>query len=156
MNYSAACVALVKEFEGCKLTAYLDVRGIPTIGFGHTGNVKLGDIIDQEQADAYLEMDLNRAAAAVTACLIGTPNQNQFDAFVSFEYNTGALRGSTMQRLWNGGNAAGCADQFGRWDKATVDGKLVSLPGLTRRRAAEKALFLEETVDGTGGKPSPL
>lgn len=143
MTYSQACVALVKEFEGCELEAYKDVRGLLTIGWGHTGNVKTGDQIDQEQADAYLEVDLNRAAARVEACLSITADQNQFDAFVSFEFNTGALRGSTMQRLWNRGDVGGCADQFLAWNKAEVNGQLVAESGLTRRRQAERALFLQ-------------
>ena len=133
----------MKEFEGCKLAAYRDVRGIPTIGYGHTMGVEIGQVIDQQQADAFLALDLNQAAVGVAACLSAAVNQNQFDALVSFQYNTGGLRGSTLQRLLNQQNYAGAADQFLVWNKASINGQLVVVPGLTRRRAAERALFLQ-------------
>lgn len=143
MTYSDRCVNLVKEFEGCRFQAYRDVRGLWTIGYGHTSNVTPNSIIDQQQADAFLEIDLTTAATRIAALITIPLTQNQFDALTSFEFNTGGLRGSTMQRLLNGGDYAGAADQFPRWNKSVVDGQLVEIPGLTRRRAAERALFLE-------------
>lgn len=143
MTYSVACVELVKSFEGCRLVGYPDVRGIPTVGYGHTGpEVKIGESITQEQADAYLQADLDRAAAAVNACISPALNQNQEDSLVSFQFNTGALKGSTLQRLLNRLDFVGGADQFLVWNKAEINGKLVAVPGLTRRRQAERALFL--------------
>lgn len=146
MTFGPDCVNLVKNFEGCRLQAYQDMRGIWTIGFGHAGpSVTPGMVIDQAQADAFLEMDLTTASDEVDAAIISaiTLNQHQKDALTSFQFNTGALRGSTMQRLINQGNLLGASDQFGRWNKAEIEGQLVEVPGLTRRRAAERKLFLE-------------
>jgi lysozyme len=146
MTPSSACVNLVKEFEGCRLGAYQDVRGIWTIGYGHTGeSVVAGMIITPGQATAFLESDLTRASASVDALITMPLSQDQYDALVSFEFNTGALKGSTLQRLLNGGQYALAADQFLAWNKSTIDGQLVVVPGLTRRRQAERALFLGVT-----------
>ena len=138
------CVDLVKRFESCRLSAYLDPVGIPTIGYGHTANVHLGQSIDLEQADAFLEVDLADAADRVefSSGLTIVPNQHQFDALVSFEFNTGGLKGSTLVKRWNSGDILGAADQFLVWNKAHVNGQLVVLSGLTARRNAERALFL--------------
>ena len=142
-TYSEVCIALVKSFEGCDLTGYPDVRGVPTIGYGHTGpSVKIGDVITQEQADAYLALDLDRAAHVIQLWTAIPLTQNQFDALTDFQYNTGGFQGSTLHRLLNQGNILGAADQFMVWDKAEINGQLVALPGLTLRRAAERALFL--------------
>ena len=141
---SQKCVDLVKRFESCRLSAYSDPVGIPTIGYGHTANVHLGQSIDLEQADAFLEVDLADAADRVEfSCgLTVVPNQNQFDALVSFEFNTGGLKGSTLVKCWNAGFVLDAANQFLVWNKAHVNGQLVVLSGLTARRNAERALFL--------------
>lgn len=144
MTYSPSCVELVKTFEGLRLSAYRDIRGIITVGYGHVApSMTVGESITQEQADAYLQADLDRAAAAVNACISPALNQNQEDSLVSFQFNTGALKGSTLQRLLNRLDFTGGADQFLVWNKAEIDGKLVAVPGLTRRRQAERALFLK-------------
>jgi lysozyme len=142
MTISENCIDLVKRFEGCRLSAYSDPGGIPTIGYGHTLNVQLGMSIMQDQADEFLRDDLERAADRVESCLTIVPNQNQFDALVSFEFNTGALKESTLARRWNQGNVLGAANQFECWTMGRVNGKMQTLPGLVLRRAAEKALFL--------------
>ena len=149
---SQACIDLVKRFEACRLCAYSDPAGVPTIGYGHTHYVRLGDMVEADQADAFLEADLGRAAGAVTAaCASRPPNQNQFDALVSFEFNTGGLRrwsdgvliDSVLLKLWKAGDVQAAADQFLRWNKArNADGQFVVLNGLIRRRAAERELFL--------------
>jgi lysozyme len=92
----------------------------------------------QEQADAWLEQDVHEAELSVQGLVEVTLTPNQFSALVSFEYNTGGLAGSTMLRYLNEGNFAGAAEEFPLWDWAGG----VQLPGLDRRRAAEKALFL--------------
>ncbi|MGR2664258.1 lysozyme [Chromobacterium haemolyticum] len=141
MKTSNAGIMLIKSFEGLKLVAYKCPAGIWTIGYGHTGpDVTPGQVITQAQADALLARDLERFEAGVSRLVSVQLNQNQFDALVSFAYNLGlgALQGSTLLRLLNAGDYAGAAAQFPRWNKAS--GK--ELPGLTRRRAAEQALFL--------------
>ena len=134
-------MALTKSFEGCRLQTYRDVRGIPTIGYGHTGaDVHMGMEIDQAQADAYLLEDIQTAVRAVNALVHVPVSQNQFDAMVDFTYNVGQgnFRASTLLVKVNAGDFAGAAGEFIRWDKA--GGQVVA--GLLRRREAERDLFL--------------
>lgn len=139
MKISDAGLALIKEYEGCRLTAYLCPAGIPTIGYGRTRGVKLGDTCTQEQADDWLRDDLESVYSDIDALVEVPLTQGQFDALCSFVYNLGgpALRGSTLLRLLNAGDYEAARKQIPRWDKA---GKVV-LAGLTRRRAAEAAMF---------------
>ncbi|UJB32647.1 MULTISPECIES: lysozyme [Chromobacterium] len=142
MNISANGVKLIQQFEGLRLKAYQDAVGVWTIGYGHTGpDVTPGLVISQAQADALLARDLNRFETGVSRLVSVPLNQNQFDALLSFSYNLGlgSLQNSTLLRLLNQRDYAGAAAQFPRWNKA--GGKV--LPGLTRRRAAEQALFLQ-------------
>jgi len=140
MKISYAGLALIKQFEGCKLMAYVCPAGILTIGYGSTGDhVKPGMVITQAQADVLLLKDLRRFEIAIEA-IANKPTQQQFDALVSFAFNLGqgALRTSTLIKLHNAGDFMGAANQFTRWNKAA--GK--ELAGLTRRREAEKKLYL--------------
>lgn len=138
-NSSRAGLGLVKTFEGCKLTAYLCPAGLPTIGYGRTTGVKLGQKITQAQADAWVVSEYDEFEAKVRRIVTVPLTDNQLGALTSFAYNlgTGALASSTLLRLLNAGDYAGAAAQFGRWNKA---GSKV-LAGLTKRRTAEAALF---------------
>lgn len=140
-NSSRAGLGLVKTFEGCKLTAYLCPAGVPTIGYGRTTGVKLGQKITQAQADAWVVEEYDEFEARVRRIVQVPLTANQLGALTSFAYNlgSGALASSTLLRLLNEGDYAGAAAQFGRWNKA--GGKV--LAGLTKRRAAEAALFLK-------------
>ena len=138
---NAAGLALIKSFEGCELTAYQDVAGIWTIGWGHTPSHS-GQTVTQAQADALLVADLHVAENVVNASVSRSCSPNQFAAMVSFEFNTGSLTQSSVLRLFNAGDIPGAADAFLLWNKATVGGELVPVAGLTRRRGAERALFL--------------
>ena len=140
---SQNCYDLIKNFEGCKLEAYPDpaTHGEPiTIGVGHTGGVKLGDVITKEQADEYLVNDVAHAANAVNQMVAVSITQGEFDALCSFAFNLGIgnLKNSTLLKKLNSGDIQGAADQFLVWNKAA--GKVMA--GLTRRREAERALFL--------------
>jgi len=128
-----AGLKLIESFEGLRLTAYQDSVGIWTIGYGHTKGVKQGQTITQQQAEAFLQQDLAVAEAAVNR-LVLTLSDNQFAALVSFTFNLGA--GNLTKLLKNG--LAAAADRILLFDHA--GGK--ALPGLTRRRTAERALFL--------------
>lgn len=143
---NAAGLDLIKSFEGCELTAYRDSGGIATVGWGHTGpgTPPVGDSITQAQADAFLASDVKYAEGVVADSVEIALTPNQFSALVSFEYNTGSLPGSTMLKLLNSNDIAGAAAQFDNWVYADVNGDEVKLDGLVRRRAAEKALFLNE------------
>ena len=154
MTFSQACVELTKRFEGCRLTAYPDPNtgGAPwTIGWGHTFGVKPGMKIDQPQADAWLEQDLTNAAEVVALWVKSALMQPQFDALVDFVFNVGpGMVGhrdgfvwlkvgghSTILRLLNVGAYAAASDEFPKWH-------LPPLPGIIARRAAERALFLQQ------------
>jgi lysozyme len=138
MNYSKDGLKLTEGFESCRLVAYPDVKGVITIGWGHTP-AYVGQTCTQEQADAWLLADVQTAVSAVNR-LVKTPlTQHEFDALVDFNFNCGvtAFAGSTMLKLLNQGNHAGAAAQFQAWDHAA--GKVVA--GLLRRRQAEEKEF---------------
>lgn len=133
---------LIKSFEGLRLRAYRDAVGIWTIGYGTTRGVRPDMTISQEQAVKFLQEDLERFEKSINDAVRVPINDNQFSALASFTYNvgSGAFRGSTLLRLLNRGDIRGAAAQFPRWNKA--GGR--TLAGLTRRRNAERLLFLGE------------
>lgn len=145
----AAGIALIKRFEGCErriagglIEAYPDpgTGGAPwTIGWGATGpGIGPGTVWTQTQADARLENDLVRYAADVARAIGGAPTtQAQFDALVSFHYNSGAIARATLTRKHIAGDHAGAAAEFARWNRA--GGRV--LKGLVRRRTEEAALY---------------
>lgn len=139
MKTSQRGIDLIKRFEGLRLRAYDDGVGIPTIGYGHTKGVKLGMTITEEQAVQFLREDLHSAERDIDRLVTVHLCQHQFDALASLVFNIGgtAFRDSTLLRKLNAGDYAGAAAQFERW----VHGGGKILPGLVRRRAAEKALF---------------
>ncbi len=137
---NAKGLRLLKSFEGLELRAYQDAVGVWTIGYGTTSDVRPGMVITEAQAEALLKRDLNRFERAVIDLVKVPLTDDQFSALVSFVYNVGegALSTSTLLRLLNQRDYQGAADQLLRWDKA--GGR--TLAGLTRRRRAERALFL--------------
>lgn len=150
---------LVKRFEGCArlrddglFEAYPDpgTGGAPwTIGWGATGRdhfnggmIRRGTVWTQVQCDQRLREDLERYAREVIAALgpaISATSQAQFDALVSFHYNTGAIARATLTRKHVAGDFAGAKAEFARWNRA--GGRV--LQGLVRRRAAEAELYGE-------------
>jgi lysozyme len=138
-NLQYTGLALTEEFEGCRLNAYQDSAGIWTLGYGHTAGVEAGDTCTQAQAAAWLLADVQWAVSVVQKAVTVALTQNQFDALVDFVFNAGSgnFQSSTMLKLLNAGDYAGAALQFPRWNQA--GGQPVA--GLTRRRAAEQALF---------------
>jgi lysozyme len=161
MQISDTGLDLIKSFEGYlralpdgNCIAYRCPAGVPTIGWGCTKGVKLGMIWTREQATEGLRRELAECEAAVSRLVTVDINQHQFDALVSFSYNcgTGALGKSTLLKRLNAGDYQGAAAAFAMWDKAKVGGKMTTLRGLTRRRAAERELFLRP-VDA---EPEPM
>ena len=145
-------IDLIKEFEGLRLTAYPDpgTGGAPwTIGWGATTDetgrtIRPGKVWTRDRADKRLEAHVAQFAAEVTRALDGAPTtQAQFDAMVSFAFNLGTpnFAGSTLLRKHKAGDYTGAANEFARWNKA--GGRV--MPGLTRRRAAEAALYRSGT-----------
>ena len=150
---SQKCVDLVKAFEGFYPKAYRCPAGVWTIGYGTTiypdgRGVKPRDTCTREQAETWLVFDLRDAVVDVLDLVKVPLNQNQFDALVSFVYNVGSdidedatpegLGDSTLLRKLNTGDYGGAADEFLKW----VNGGGKKLPGLVRRRKAERELFL--------------
>lgn len=139
MKTSQNGINLIKQFEGCRLTAYKCPAGRWTIGYGHTSGVKAGQKITRKQAEQFLKSDLKQFEKGVEKVVKVSLNQNQFDALISFSYNCGlgALQNSTLLKKLNKKDYKGASAEFPRWNK--VNGRI--LEGLKRRRKAERALF---------------
>lgn len=156
MNLSPQGLALIKNFEGLRLTAYRDVAGVWTIGYGstryHDGKpVKPGDkLANLQQAEALLNNTLGEYEDAVNEYVKVPLSQHQFDALVSFTYNegAGALRESTLLKKLNEKDYAGAADQFLVWNKITdpQTGQKVVNHTLCDRRREERQLFLSDST----------
>lgn len=152
MKISNNGLNLIKAYEGLELTAYPDpgTGGAPwTIGYGHTGpEVHAGLVWTQQQAEQALASDVAQFERDVTSLVKVQINQNQFDALVSFAYNCGSdidaddiaegLGDSTLLKKLNAGDYDGAANEFPKWNRS--GGKVLS--GLTKRRNAERSLFL--------------
>ena len=139
---NAAGLALIKEFEGLRCEAYRCPAGVLTIGYGSTGpHVKVGMVISEERAEELLLSDLRRFENGVEA-LVGNAatSDNQFSAMVSLGFNIGLgkLATSTVLKRHKLGNKIGCANAFLMWNRG--GGRI--LPGLVRRREAERKLYL--------------
>ena|ERR1700712_747376 len=141
MKTSQKGIDLIKFYEGLSLKAYRDSVGVVTIGYGSTGShVSMGQLISAEQAEDILKSDVTRFEMGVNQSVTVPLTQNQFDALISFSFNLGVanLKSSTLLKKLNAKDYAGASLEFERWNKA--GGKV--LAGLTKRRLAEKALFL--------------
>ncbi|CDL65241.1 putative lysozyme [Burkholderia phage Bp-AMP4] len=137
-----AALALIAKFEGERPTAYLDPVGIPTICFGHTSGVKLGQTATHEECKALLQEDADKAASQVHALITDPITLSELNAYTSFVYNVGAgnFASSTLLKKLNAGDHVGACNELTRWVYAK--GKL--LPGLVKRRAEERELCLKE------------
>ncbi len=139
MGYLETAADLIELFEHCKLKAYRCPAGIWTIGIGHTGNVKDGDVVTRAEAVALLMQDMQAADSCIDELVEVELHENQRAALLSFIFNVGcgAFRSSTLRKLINAGNYTAASQQFGRWTKAGG----VELPGLVTRRALERSIF---------------
>ena len=141
-TYSIEGIALTTSFEGLRLTAYFDIAGTPTIGYGHTGpDVHPGMSINMQEAKGLLLKDIQWAVEAVNRLVTVEINQNQFDALVDFAFNVGIghFEESTLLRLINQGQITDAASQFDLWRYV---GNTISA-AIERRRAAEQEHFLK-------------
>jgi lysozyme len=139
-----AGVELIKEFEGFREHAYIDIAGVPTIGWGFTDGVKPGDRMTRDEGDKRLARELAVYTAEVREMCEVAPNSYQLAALVSCAWNIGVegLRGSSIIKAHNRGDNTAAARAFGLWNKARIRGVLQPVAGLTRRRNAEAALYL--------------
>ncbi|MEE4212475.1 MAG: lysozyme [Parvularcula sp.] len=140
---------LIKAFEGYSSTPRLDARrtdGTYVVGYGHHTQTPARQM-SQREADGMLRKDVTPIELLIRETVRTPLNQNEHDALVSFIFNIGAenFKRSTVLRKLNEGDRLGAAEAFERWTRARVDGRLMKLDGLVRRRAAEKSLFLMPT-----------
>ena len=142
-----AGLALIKQFEGCRLIAYQCSAGVWTIGYGHTAGVYKGMKITQAQADAFLKQDIAKFEKYINnpsyVPFTDKLNQNQFDALVSFAFNLGQ---GNVKKLCTGRTINQISSAMQQYCKAA--GK--TLPGLQRRRKAEAALYNKKVESCTG------
>lgn len=141
---SASVLVGIATHEGYRGEAYKDAVGIPTIGYGETAGVKMGDKTTPDRALIQLLTSAEKHADAVRKCVHVPLYQHEFDAFVSLAYNIGpsAFCSSTLIKKLNAGNYIGACEQILRWDKA--GGKV--LPGLKKRREAEYRMCMGEAA----------
>lgn len=139
---SAAALVGIATHEGYRGEAYRDATGIPTIGYGETAGVKMGDKTAPERALVQLLTSTEKHADAIRQCIKVPLYQHEFDAYVSLAYNigTGAFCRSTLVKKLNAKDYAGACEEIRRWNKA--GGKV--LPGLTKRREKEYRMCMGE------------
>lgn len=137
---NSAGLKIIKDCEGLKLRAYKCPANVLTIGWGHTKNVREGQVITVAQAEELLKEDLAEFEAGVSQAVTVPLTEGQFSALVSFSYNLGLgnLRSSTLLRLVNQKKFYDASEQFRKWNKA--GGKILN--GLVKRRELERQLFL--------------
>jgi lysozyme len=147
-------LAVVKAFENCMaaikarpgyFAAYVDPVGVLTIGWGHTNHHEPkfdgGTVWSQAQCDAALAGDMATFEAHVNRLVKVDLKQHEFDALVSWSYNTGGPAAASIWSAVNGGDKASIPANLAQWNKGKVNGQRVVLKGLTRRRKAEGLLF---------------
>ena len=140
---SAAGIEFIKSYEKCRLSAYLPTPAdVPTIGWGKTKDVQMGDTCTQEQADAWFLEDLQWVEKCVNKAVTAELRQNEYDALCSLCFNIGcaAFGKSTLVKLLNEADFDGCELEFRRWSKQ----KGVEVKGLLNRRLAEERMFAGE------------
>jgi hypothetical protein len=106
-------------------------------------------VITKDQADSILASDLTKVEADVNRLVKVPLTQNQFDSLVSFHFNTGSLGKSTLIKVLNTKDYSGAAEHFMDYTKGRVNGQLVEMKGLVRRRSEEKAMFLRKDSVGS-------
>jgi lysozyme len=149
MHISAEGLSLIKKFEGCPekdgiCESYKCAAGVWTIGYGSTHGVTEGMKITKNEAETLLQEEMHEYEGYINDMVKVPLEQHQFDSLVSWQFNTGGLRTSTLLKVLNKGNYDEVPNQIRRWNKATVNGVKVVLDGLVRRREAEAKMFLNQ------------
>lgn len=140
MHISDNGINLIKRFEGFRDKAYKCPAGVWTIGYGHTYGVKPTDIINKAEATELLIKDVFNCEGVINHFVKKTLNQGQYDALCSFIFNVGSgnFQRSSLLRKLNQADYEGAANEFQKW----VYSKGKKLPGLVKRRTAERELFI--------------
>ena len=145
MRASSTLIQAIRKFEGVSLSAYQDSKGVWTIGYGHTKDVKKGDRITQYQAEQFLREDLQQFEAVADKCRMLT-TQGRYDAVLDFIYNAGPanFNSSTLKKYIESNRKVWeIQEQFLQWVNSRVNGKLTKLGGLVTRRIWEANRFNE-------------
>src|SRR5690606_11381075 len=144
LDLGSTFVDLLTTFEGVKYEAYLDSVGVWTIGVGFTEGVHKGMTMTEDEVQDRLLDEIARFENGVDSVVKVPITQYMFDAMVSLSYNIGVagFKGSSVVKRLNDGNIEGAADAFLMWNKGTINGKKTEIAGLTRRRHAERDMFL--------------
>jgi lysozyme len=148
MEYSQSGLKITEQFEACKLVGYADIKGVPTVGYGHTGpGIYVGMQITPLQAEQFLLNDVQWVVHCVNKLVTVVLTQGEFDALCDLVFNIGSgnFAGSTLLKLLNKGDFAHAALEFDKWDKS--GGRVIA--GLLRRRQAETDEF------NSGTQPPP-
>lgn len=148
MSPSDALLDFLKGWESLRLEAYLDAVQVPTIGYGRTAGVQMGDTCTREQADKWLRDEVDETWHAIDHGIHQTLAQHEMDACTALSFNigVGAFLSSTLLSRLNNGDFGSAADQFLKWCKGGRP--LRTIPGLAKRRAAERAMFLNADYRG--------
>ena len=145
MRTSQAGLDVIKAFEGFRARSEHLPNGRWIIGYGHMRRARQGIRVSEMEAEAILrEYDLPPVERYVMRCVLAPMSQNEFDALVSLAFNIGpkAFASSDVVAGINGGNRLDAAQAFDHWRRAKIGGRVQIVDALVRRRAAEKALFL--------------
>lgn len=151
---AAASLAMLLAIpaEGLRQVAYYDPPGILTVCMGHTGDVVAGKRYSLAECDALLTQDMKDAVEIADYCMPDVPDE-VLAAFSDAVFNMGPTiacnpQRSTAARMLKSGDIAGACNQLSRWNKARIAGVLVELPGLTKRRGAERAMCMQGVARG--------
>jgi GH24 family phage-related lysozyme (muramidase) len=157
LRTSRAGLELIKSFEGFRESAARLPDGRWTIGYGHVRTAREDGRISEAEAEDLLRKDLRPIEEALLDLIYAPINQNQFDALVSLVFNIspGQFKDSGILRSLNAGDYIGAAAGFDPWRKARIHGRVIVVDALVRRRAMEKAMFLEHP-DGRPAAPTPM
>ncbi|MEL6359583.1 MAG: lysozyme [Pseudomonadota bacterium] len=138
---------LIKGYEGLRMSAHYTPNEEWTVGYGHTDSARHGMSVTEVEAERLLRQDVQPIEKLLSDTVRAPLNQNEHDAIVSLIFNIGEVnwKRSTVLRKLNEGDKLAAARAMEMWTMARVNGELVSLDGLVRRRAAEKSLFLMPT-----------
>jgi lysozyme len=157
LRTSRAGLELIKSFEGFREAAARLPDGRWTIGYGHVRSAREGVVISEQDAEDLLRYDLQGIEEAILSLVYAPLTQNQFDGLASLVFNIspGQFKDSEVLRSLNAGEYITAAEGFDAWRKARINGRLIVVDALVRRRAMEKAMFLEPP-DGRPAAPTPL
>jgi lysozyme len=144
------CMPIIKQFEGYSAKPYLDSVGVATIGYGTTHYPDGAKVTMQDpactdpEATSWLTNFMSGTSKQIAALLTRPATLHQSAAMLSLTYNIGAanFKSSSVLRKFNAGDIPGAADAFLMWDKGTVNGQKVVIPGLHNRRVEERTIFL--------------